>query len=58
MRSALREVRKRFGEKYPLVINGEKIWTDNLTPRSIQPRQTEIVGYVAEAGIRRSRTCR
>src|SRR5205814_9655619 len=32
MRSALREARQRFGEKYPLVIGGEKVWTEELTP--------------------------
>src|ERR1041384_3906611 len=32
MQSALREVRKRFGEKYPLVIGGGKNWTGELTP--------------------------
>ncbi len=36
MRSALREMRPRLGQKYPLVINGEKIWTDNLID-SINP---------------------
>ena len=51
MQSALREVRKRFGEKHPLYIGGEKIWTDNLTP-SVNPAEpTEIVGYGTEAGI-------
>jgi RHH-type proline utilization regulon transcriptional repressor/proline dehydrogenase/delta 1-pyrroline-5-carboxylate dehydrogenase len=51
MQGALREVRKRFGEKYPLVIGGEKIWTDQLTP-SVNPSAPEqIVGYGSEAGI-------
>jgi RHH-type transcriptional regulator, proline utilization regulon repressor / proline dehydrogenase / delta 1-pyrroline-5-carboxylate dehydrogenase len=51
MQSALREVRKRLGEKHPLYIGGEKIWTDNLTP-SVNPAEpTEIVGYGTEAGI-------
>src|SRR6478672_3554381 len=51
MESALREVRKRLGEKYPLYIGGEKIWTDNLTP-SVNPAEpTEIVGYGTEASI-------
>src|SRR5215813_9533803 len=51
MQSALREVRKRLGEKYPLYIGGEKILTDNLTP-SVNPAEpTEIVGYGTEAGI-------
>src|SRR4029077_17534401 len=51
MQSALREVRKRLGEKHPLYIGGEKIWTDNLT-RSVNPAEpTEIVGYGTEAGV-------
>jgi RHH-type proline utilization regulon transcriptional repressor/proline dehydrogenase/delta 1-pyrroline-5-carboxylate dehydrogenase len=51
MQSALREVRKRFGEKHPLYIGGEKVWTDNLTP-SVNPSEpTEIVGYGTEATI-------
>ena len=51
MQSALREARKRFGEKHPLYIGGEKVWTDSLTP-SVNPAEpTEIVGYGTEAGI-------
>src|SRR5947207_8633052 len=51
MRSALREVRNRFGEKYPLVIGGEKVWTDKLTPSVNPSAPKEVVGYVAEAAI-------
>jgi RHH-type transcriptional regulator, proline utilization regulon repressor / proline dehydrogenase / delta 1-pyrroline-5-carboxylate dehydrogenase len=51
MRSALREVRGRFGEKYPLVIGGEKVWTDQLTPSVNPSAPDEIVGYGSEAGI-------
>ena len=51
MQSALREARKRFGEKYPLVIGGEKIWTDELTPSVNPSAPDEIVGYGSEAGI-------
>ena len=51
MQSALREARKRFGDKHPLYIGGEKIWSDNLTP-SVNPAEpTEIVGYGTEAGV-------
>jgi len=51
MESALREVRKRLGEKHPLYIGGEKIWTDHLTP-SVNPAEpTEIVGYGTDAGV-------
>jgi RHH-type proline utilization regulon transcriptional repressor/proline dehydrogenase/delta 1-pyrroline-5-carboxylate dehydrogenase len=51
MQGALREVRKRFGEKYPLVIGGEKIWTGQLTPSVNPSAPDEIVGYGSEAGI-------
>jgi RHH-type transcriptional regulator, proline utilization regulon repressor / proline dehydrogenase / delta 1-pyrroline-5-carboxylate dehydrogenase len=51
MEAALRDIRSRFGQKFPLVINGEKIWTDTLTP-SVNPSvPDQIVGYAAEAGI-------
>ena len=51
MRTALREVRNRFGEKYPLIIGGEKVWTDKFTPSVNPSAPKEVVGYVAEAGI-------
>jgi RHH-type transcriptional regulator, proline utilization regulon repressor / proline dehydrogenase / delta 1-pyrroline-5-carboxylate dehydrogenase len=51
MQSALREVRKRFGEKYPLVIGGEKVWTAELTPSVNPSAPSEVVGYGSEAGI-------
>ena len=51
MCSALREERNRFGEKYPLVIGGEKVWTDQLTPSVNPSASDEIVGYGSEAGI-------
>jgi RHH-type proline utilization regulon transcriptional repressor/proline dehydrogenase/delta 1-pyrroline-5-carboxylate dehydrogenase len=51
MRTALRDMRARLGQKYPLVIDGERIWTDNLI-NSINPTSpTEVVGAVAEAKI-------
>ena len=54
MRTALREVRSRFGQKYPLVINGEKITTDKWMT-SVNPSQpNEIVGAVADGGIPRA----
>jgi RHH-type proline utilization regulon transcriptional repressor/proline dehydrogenase/delta 1-pyrroline-5-carboxylate dehydrogenase len=51
MRTALREVRGRLGQKYPIVIDGRKIWTDSLI-NSINPSSPkQVVGAVAEAGI-------
>jgi RHH-type proline utilization regulon transcriptional repressor/proline dehydrogenase/delta 1-pyrroline-5-carboxylate dehydrogenase len=51
MQAALRNIRSRFGQKFPLVINGEKIWTDTLTPSVNPSAPDQIVGYAAEAGI-------
>jgi RHH-type proline utilization regulon transcriptional repressor/proline dehydrogenase/delta 1-pyrroline-5-carboxylate dehydrogenase len=51
MRTALREVKAKLGQKYPIVINGERIWTDNLID-SINPSSpTQVVGAVAEAHV-------
>jgi len=51
MRSAIEEMRGKLGQKYPLVINGEKIWTDNLID-SINPSlPAQVVGAVAEAHV-------
>jgi len=51
MRSALSEMRPRLGQKYPLVINGEKIWTDNLIDSINPTKPTQVVGAVAEASV-------
>ena len=51
MREALAHVRTQLGQKYPLVINGERVWTDK-TIASINPTSPDdVVGHVAEAGI-------
>src|SRR6267378_2476586 len=51
MRTALREMKAKLGQKYPLVIDGQKIWTDNLI-NSINPSSPQqVVGAVAEAKI-------
>jgi RHH-type proline utilization regulon transcriptional repressor/proline dehydrogenase/delta 1-pyrroline-5-carboxylate dehydrogenase len=51
MRTALREVKAKLGQKYPIVIDGQKIWTDNLID-SINPSSpTQVVGAVAEAHV-------
>jgi len=51
MRTALREVRSQVGKKYPLVIDGKRIWMDK-TIASINPSSPDqVVGYLCEAGI-------
>jgi len=51
MRAALRDVRARFGRKYPLVIDGKEVWTDKLLPSLNPSAPDQIVGLVAEAAI-------
>jgi RHH-type proline utilization regulon transcriptional repressor/proline dehydrogenase/delta 1-pyrroline-5-carboxylate dehydrogenase len=51
MQTALHEMRAKLGQKYPIVIDGRKIWTDNLI-NSINPTSpTQVVGAVAEAKV-------
>jgi RHH-type proline utilization regulon transcriptional repressor/proline dehydrogenase/delta 1-pyrroline-5-carboxylate dehydrogenase len=51
MRRALSEMRARLGKEYPLVINGEKVFTGK-TIASINPSSPDtVVGAVVEAGI-------
>ncbi|MEY2576385.1 MAG: hypothetical protein QOF80_1872, partial [Verrucomicrobiota bacterium] len=51
MRTALREMKAKLGQKYPIVIDGENIWTDNLID-SINPSSpTQVIGAVAEAHV-------
>ncbi|CAN5393427.1 L-glutamate gamma-semialdehyde dehydrogenase [soil metagenome] len=51
MKTALREVRGRFGRQYPLTIDGQKVTTGKWMA-SLNPSQPdEIVGSLAEAGI-------
>ncbi|HEY2103159.1 MAG TPA: L-glutamate gamma-semialdehyde dehydrogenase [Chthoniobacterales bacterium] len=51
MRAALSAARAQFGRKYPLTIDGRKVWTDKLLPSLNPSSPTEVVGLVAEAGV-------
>ncbi|MFN2540856.1 MAG: proline dehydrogenase family protein, partial [Chthoniobacterales bacterium] len=51
MRTALRDARARFGKDYPLVINGEKVFTGKTIPSLNPSAPDQVVGNVAEAGI-------
>ncbi len=51
MRAALRDMRGNLGKKFPLTINGEKVWTNTLF-KSLNPSDPDqVVGFAAEAGI-------
>ncbi|MGI8889480.1 MAG: L-glutamate gamma-semialdehyde dehydrogenase [Chthoniobacterales bacterium] len=51
MKTALREVRERFGRQYPLTIDGEKVTTGKWMTSVNPSRPSEIIGSVAEAGV-------
>ncbi|HEX4641626.1 MAG TPA: L-glutamate gamma-semialdehyde dehydrogenase, partial [Chthoniobacterales bacterium] len=51
MRSALNEMRGKLGQKYPITINGKKIWADNYIDSINPSRPTQVVGAVAEATV-------
>jgi predicted delta-1-pyrroline-5-carboxylate dehydrogenase group 2 len=49
MKMALEAVRRKLGERYPLVIGGEKIETDSVFSSVNPSNPGEVVGYVAMA---------
>ena len=51
MRTALLEMRSQLGKKYPLVIDGKKVWTEDTTASLNPSAPEEVVGHVAAAGI-------
>jgi 1-pyrroline-5-carboxylate dehydrogenase len=51
MQAALAAVKARFGEAYPLVIDGERIHTDHKIPSINPSNPSEIVGDVSAASL-------
>ena len=41
MRTSLRELRKQFGRKVPLIIGGEKVWTENTFLGQSEPSRRD-----------------
>lgn len=49
---ALSKVRGYLGKKYPLIINGERIYTDRLV-KSLNPaNHKEVIGEISQAGLK------
>jgi 1-pyrroline-5-carboxylate dehydrogenase len=49
---AIKKVRSYLGKKYPLIINGEKVFTDKFV-KSLNPaNHKEIIGEISQAGIK------
>jgi 1-pyrroline-5-carboxylate dehydrogenase len=49
MHAALDKVRGRFGETYPLIIDGERVFTDEKLVSTNPSNPGEVVGYSAKA---------
>jgi 1-pyrroline-5-carboxylate dehydrogenase len=50
-RAALATIRNQLGQTYPLIINGERIFTDHTKPSVNPARPSEIIGNFAEGGV-------
>ncbi len=51
MQAALAAVKSQFGKKYPLIINGERIFTDKTIPSINPSNPSENVGDVSSASL-------
>jgi 1-pyrroline-5-carboxylate dehydrogenase len=50
--NALLKVKSELGKKYPLIINGERIFTDRLV-KSLNPaNHKEVIGEISQAGLK------
>lgn len=49
MQKALAEVEKNFGKEYPLIINGERIFTESKFPSTNPSFRNQVVGYFSKA---------
>lgn len=46
---ALKQVESELGKRYPLVINGEKIYTEEQITSYNPAKKSEVIGYVSKA---------
>jgi RHH-type transcriptional regulator, proline utilization regulon repressor / proline dehydrogenase / delta 1-pyrroline-5-carboxylate dehydrogenase len=51
MKGAIAQARAQLGKKYPIIIDGDRIWTETTIPSHNPTTPDEIVGHVAAAGI-------
>ena len=51
MRGAIQTVRRRLGQRHPLVINHKPVWTKDWLPSLNPANQAEVVGYAAQATV-------
>jgi len=51
LRNAIRDLRVKFGQRFPLIINNKPISTHDWHPSLNPAHQQEVVGYAAQATI-------
>ena len=56
MQEALKKVEADLGREYPLIINGERITTEDKIVSVNPANKEEIIGYVSKANQEISRT--
>ncbi|GEL76696.1 L-glutamate gamma-semialdehyde dehydrogenase [Tenuibacillus multivorans] len=49
MEEALSQVKQELGQEYPLIIGGERIYTDSKIESANPAKKDEVVGYVSKA---------
>ncbi|WP_175614985.1 L-glutamate gamma-semialdehyde dehydrogenase [Piscibacillus halophilus] len=49
MEEALSQVKSELGQEYPLIIGGERIYTDDKIASTNPAKKNEVVGYVSKA---------
>src|SRR6056297_390309 len=47
----LKKVKGYLGKKYPLIINGERIFTERLVSSLNPSNHQEVIGEISQAGI-------
>lgn len=48
LKAAIKEVREQLGQSYPVVINGEKIETEDKITSTNPGKKEEVIGYVSK----------
>ena len=52
---ALTKVRKYLGEEYPLIINGERIFTDKFITSLNPSKHSEVIGRISQATLKEAK---
>ncbi len=51
LRAAIRDLRRKLGQRHPLIINHKPVSTSDWQPSLNPANQQEVIGYAAQAGM-------